>query len=431
MTTIIDLAVLPFLVVLAGFFAVAETSLFSLRPWRLDRIVREHPQAGETIVRLLAEPMRLLVTLVVGAELSSIAFGNLIAMIRRDSFGDMGEIGVILAVALTSSILLLGGEIIPKALAASYPERTALTIAAPLAAVARALSPLSMPLAVLASRMPAASRSMEDEPLSEGDFRVMIEMGMKEGVLDAREIEMIGAVFRLGDTPVRAVMVPRTDISALPASASIAEALSHVRKARHSRVPIYERDLDHIVGVLYAKDLLAAMDPAASADSIRALLRPPFFVPESMRGRHLVREFQARRLHLAVVVDEYGGTQGIVSLEDLLEEIVGDFADDFDRPLIEHRRMRRGVDWARGSMPFTEFKRKLRARARGGPYDTLGGYVLKLLGRVPVDGDRVSDGQFVFTVLRMRSRRILELAIERSEPGEKKGPESPPGPDTA
>jgi len=428
MITFIELALLPLLVLLAGFFAVAETSLFSLRPWRLDRIVREQPRVGGAIVRLLGEPMKLLVTLVVGAELSSIAFGNLIAMIRRDSFGDLGETGVVLAIALTSSILLLGAEIIPKALAASYPERAAMRIATPLAAIARVLSPLSRSLAALASIVPAASRLAEHAPLSEGDFRVMIEMGMKEGVLDAREIEMIGAVFRLGDTPVRAVMVPRTDVSALPASATLAEALAHVRKARHSRVPVYERDLDHIAGVLYAKDLLAAMDPARSTESIRALVRPAFFVPESMRGRHLVREFQSRRLHLAVVVDEYGGTQGIVSLEDLLEEIVGDFADDFDRPLVEHRRMRRGVDWARGSMPFTEFKRKLRARARGGPYDTLGGYVLKLLGRVPVEGDRVSDGQFVFTVLRMQSRRILELAIGRSEAEKQKGPENPPGP---
>jgi magnesium and cobalt transporter len=146
-----------------------------------------------------------------------------------------------------------------------------------------------------------------------------------------------------------------------------------------------------------------------------------------MRGRQLIREFQRKRLHLAVVVDEYGGTSGIVSLEDLLEEIVGDIDDDFDRPLLLHRQVRRGVDWVRGSFAFSEFKRKFRARARSGPYDTIGGYVLKLLGRVPSEGDRVSDGQFVYTVLRLERRRLLELMVERMEPEEKKGPRFPPG----
>jgi len=428
MKILLEVLLLPILLMTLAFFAISETSLFSLRPWRLERLGRDHPRSGRLIAELLADPLRLLVTLVIGAELSSIAAGNLTAMIRRDYFESMGDLGVIGALAATSALLLLIGEITPKSLAASNPEWSAALIARPLSIAARIMAPISRPLAALAFRFPRGARSRESEILTEADFRLMVEMGMREGELDRREVEMIGAVFRLGDLPVRALMVPRTDVSALPASATVAEALAHIRARRHSRVPLFERDLDHITGVVYAKDLLGEAGATGGKGEVRALARPAFFVPETMRGRQLIREFQAKRLHLAVVVDEYGGTSGIISLEDLLEEIVGDIADDFDRPLLLHRQVRRGVDWVRGSLSFSEFKRKFKARARSGPYHTIGGYALKLLGHIPAEGDRVSDGQFVYTVLRMERRRILEMMMERIDQDEKKGPGLPPGP---
>jgi len=428
MKILLELLLLPPLLVTVAFFAISETSLFSLRPWRLDRLDRSHPRSRHLIVRLLADPLRLLVTLVIGAELSSIAVGNITAMIRRDYFEGQGEKGVVGALVVTSALLLLIGEITPKALAARFPERSAALVARPLSMAFRILAPISRPLAALAFRFQRVTPSRENEALTESEFRLMVDVGMQEGELDRREVEMIGAVFRLGDLPVRAVMVPRTDVSALPASSSVAEALAHIRARRHSRVPLFERDLDHITGILYAKDLLGLTTAAEVNRVVRDLARPPFFVPETMRGRQLIREFQAKRLHLAVVVDEYGGTSGIVSLEDLLEEIVGDIADDFDRPLLLHRQIRRGVDWVRGSFSFAEFKRKFKVRARGGHYDTVGGYVLKLLGRVPSEGERISDGQFVYTVLRMERLRLLEIMVERTEQQEKKGPGSSPGP---
>jgi putative hemolysin len=423
----LELVLLPLLFMVVAFFAISETALFSLRPWRLERLGLHRPEASRLIARLLADPLRLLVTFVIGAELSSIAAGNIMAMLRRDHFGGLGEAGVIAALAATTALLLLVGEITPKSVGASYPEWSAALIARPLTLAVRILAPISRPLAALASGFSGTARHRGNETLTETDFRFMVEMGMQEGELDRKEVEMIGAIFRLGDLPVRSVMVPRPDVSALPASSSVAEALAHIQARRHSRVPLFERDLDHITGVLYAKDLLGMTASGGDVKTIRDLARPAFFVPEAMRGRQLIREFQQKRLHLAVVVDEYGGTSGIVSLEDLLEEIVGDIDDDFDRPLLLHRQVRRGVDWVRGSFAFSEFKRKFRARARAGPYDTIGGYVLKLLGRVPSEGDRVSDGQFVYTVLRLERRRLLELMVERMEPEEKKGPGFPPG----
>jgi CBS domain containing-hemolysin-like protein len=251
---------------------------------------------------------------------------------------------------------------------------------------------------------------------------MLIEMGASEGVLDRREMDMIGSVFRLGELPVRAVMVPRTDIMALPATATVAEALTHIREVRHSRVPLFEGNLDRIVGILYAKDLIGLDDQQAGSRPALDFARPAHFVPEMTRAGKLIQEFQARRLHLAVVVDEYGGTSGLVSLEDLLEEIVGDIEDDYDRPIVMHRSVRKGLDWARGSLPFIDFKRRFRARARAGDYDTLAGYVLMLFGRVPAEGERVSDGQYAYTVLRVIRRRIVDLMVERQPaPGKTAG----------
>jgi putative hemolysin len=412
----IELLAMAALLLLLAFFSASETSLFSLRPWRAEKLMREQPARGSALLRLLEDPLRLLVTLVVGSELVSIAAGNLSALIRREWLAGLGEYGVALALVLTSAVFVLFGEITPKALAAGYPEWAASRVARPLALAVRALAPLTSPLVALASRLPAGPAREPSAPITEADFRLLVEMGMHEGVLERREVEMIGAVFRMGDLPVRAVMVPRTDILALPASATVEEALAHIRRHRHSRIPLYDGDLDQIAGVLYAKDLLC-LEPGAPGREVRALARPAHFVPEMMRARLLIREFQRLRLHMAVVVDEYGGTSGLVSLEDLLEEIVGDITDDYDRPMVVHRPVRKGLDWVAGSLPFAEFKRRFRARARAGDYDTLAGYVLKLFGRLPAEGERVSDGQFAYAVARIGRRRILELMVERIPPG--------------
>jgi putative hemolysin len=419
-TLLIDLGVLLGLIALLAFFSSSETSLFSLRPWRVERLVRDDPVRGAAIVKLIGNPLGLLVTLVVGAELVTIMGSNFTAVLRRQYLEDWAGWGIIVVLLGTSALFLLLGEISPKALAANYPEWLATRVARPLLLISRVLAPVARPLAWLASRLPSSGRGSEGQTLSEADFRMVVEAGLREGALNSREVEMIGAVFRIGDMPVRAVMVPRTDISALPATATLAEALNHIRRNRHSRVPIYEGDIDKIVGILYAKDLLGLPEDGQSTVKVRTLAREAFFVPEMMRGQKLIREFQARRMHLAVVVDEYGGTSGLVSLEDLLEEIVGEIADDYDRPVAMLRQVRSDLYWVQGALAFTEFKKQLRAKAKAGDYDTLGGYLLLLFGKVPRSGEAVSDKQFTYTVARMEKRRIIEVMIEPSGSGQEK-----------
>ena len=344
-------------------------------------------------------------------------------------------------VALTSVVIVLLCDLIPKSLAVAFPEAVALRLAGPVHWFLWIVRPIVWPLArltaLLTERRRRPTPAGSAAPLSEDDFRTLVEISRGDGVLTRSQTEMIEAAFRLGDLQVRQVMVPRPDIVAVPEAARLDEALALVYEHRHSRMPVYRGSLDEITGVLYAKDLLAHRFGLAAGEGVKDLARPAVFVPEVTRAGQLVRELQARRVHLAVVVDEYGGTAGVVTLEDLLEEMMGEFADEFERPIRLFRPLKqRGTFWVRASMPLPEFNRRVRGRIREKGVDTVGGYVLKLFGRVPAEGDTISDGQFTFTVRQMKRRRILVLHVtrrrEENDGGEaQEGPEErhgrPPG----
>lgn len=423
MSTISLLVLLGGLMALSAIISASETAYFSLRPWRVERLRRERSAQGGLIAESLRDPRVFVVSVIVGTELVNVAASNLVAILmRRHATGDLPQ-GLVMAAgaALTSAVIVLVCDLAPKFLGVAFPEAVALRTSRPLSLFFLMVRPLALPLARLTgalteTRRQRASARSGPTPLSEEDFRALVEISRTEGVLKPGQVEMIEAAFRLGDLHVRQLMVPRPDIIGLRENATREEALSLIRESRHSRIPLYREGLDEITGVLYAKDLLALRAGLLSADTLRDIARPPLFVPEVMRASRLINEFQARKVHIAIVVDEYGGTAGVVSLEDLLEEMMGEFSDEFDRPLRVFRRVRRGVFWVRASMPLPEFNRKVRARIKDPEVDTIGGYVLRLFGRVPAEGDSVSDDQFTFTVRRMRRRRILVLLVQRRGP---------------
>jgi putative hemolysin len=441
------LILLAFLLGLSAVISASETAFFTLRPWRVDRLRRERPGAGTLIAEALRDPRVFVVSIIVGTEMVNIASANVVAILERQLALVPAGRGVTLAagVVLTSGVLILVCDLIPKSLAVAFPDATALRLARPLSLFFRLVRPVASPLARLTSFLTERRRSGgraapgAPAPLSEEDFRTLVDISRRDGVLTQSQTEMIEAAFRLGDIQVRQVMVPRPDVIALPETASVDEALAVVREHRHSRMPVHRGSLDEITGVLYAKDLLARRFDLAKGDSVKALARPAVFVPEVTRARQLIRELQSRHVHLAIVVDEYGGTAGVVTLEDLLEEMMGEFADEFEAPVRVFRPLKqRGTFWVRASMPLTEFNRRVRGRLKEPEVDTVGGYVLKLFGRVPAEGDTVSDNQFAFLVKHMKRRRILVLHVTRrkqdseADDGRRDGPEGrqspPPGP---
>ncbi len=281
---------------------------------------------------MLAQPNELLVTLLVGITVVNIGASALAAAIAEQLFGGMG-----LPIAIGAMVFLLTvfGEVLPMTLAVEHPLRFASWVNRPVAWLSVLLKPIRVGLGAFTAvtlRLVGSERQTGQPEISEEELRTLVDVGAREGVVDRTEREMIHKVFELEDTLVREVMVPRPDMFCLDVSMPPEEILPRLREQLHSRVPVFEETIDQIVGVLYTKDLLPHLDGLPPTFELRAHLHPPYFVPESKRADALLREFQAKKLHLAIVVDEYGGTAGLVTLEDLLEELVGR----------DPRRVRRG-----------------------------------------------------------------------------------------
>jgi putative hemolysin len=257
----------------------------------------------------------------------------------------------------------------------------------------------------------------EQPELSEEELRTLVDVGASEGVVERGEREMIHKVFELEDTPVRSVMVPRTDMFCLDVETPVADILPALRENLHSRVPVYEGSIDVIVGVLYTKDLLPYVGTGLPPSfDVRAHLHPPYFVPESKRADALLQEFQAKRLHIAIVVDEYGGTAGLVSLEDLLEELVGEIADEYDEPERLIQRVDETTYRVAGKLPIDDLNAAAGLSIPSEGYETVGGWVLDLFGRVPRKSERVETLEVVVTVEKIERTRIVEVLIALRKP---------------
>lgn len=293
---------------------------------------------------------------------------------------------------------------------------------APTLAIAGALTLMLLrwltgPLRYLALRLGPRMEGRAVPVINEAELRTLVDAGEEGGAIEATEKEMIVSIFELHDTVVGEIMVPRPDMVAIPVTASLSEALNVILQAGYSRIPVYEGTIDHIVGVLYAKDLLRLMRDGIQEASLKELLRPPYFVPEGKRIVDLLREMQQRKVHMAIVVDEYGGVAGLVTIEDILEEIVGEIQDEFDRseeplvlPIGEHMYL---FD---GRVDLDEVRELLGVTLSAEGADTLAGYVYERLGRIPTAGETFQEEGLEFRVEEVLGRRIRKIRVRRLEP---------------
>jgi putative hemolysin len=295
-----------------------------------------------------------------------------------------------------------------------YPERVLAAVGRPVSWLGWALTPVRAllgGLTALTVRLVGHERASQPE-LTEEELRTLVDVGASEGIVEREEREMIHKVFELEDTLVREVMVPRTDMFCLDVETPRAEILPALRENLHSRVPVYEGSIDVIVGILYTKDLLPYVASGLPADfELPAHLHPPYFVPESKRADALLQEFQAKKLHLAIVVDEYGGTAGLVALEDLLEELVGEIADEFDEPERLIQRLDASTFRVSGKLPVEDLNAATGLSISNEAYDTVGGWVLDLFGRVPRRSERRETPELVVTVEKVERTRVVEVLI--------------------
>jgi putative hemolysin len=403
------------LIVLMGcysFFASAETSLFSLSPLARLKLKDKYPQAGERIDRLLARPQRLLTSIIIGNEVAVIIATVLATSISLSTWGDQGKW---VAMGIMAPALLLFGEIIPKSLALRHPERWARCIAPPLAVILPLFTPFRVVLVNLSKAM-MSLMGIKPKPqvhlVQEEEFIRMVEDSHKGGLIAPIEKDLIVNLMSLGETTVVQVMVPRPDVFCLPLDMKLGDFIKAVKQAKFSRVPVYGENLEDIMGILHAKDLLSlSPEQPCEQSCLKKLLRPPHYVPENKRAFDLLGELQAKKIRVALVVDEYGSLTGLVSVEDILVELFGEFEEEFEEADKLLEQLAPGVYLIKGWMPLIGLNETLNLSLPLDEFDTLGGFVFNLFGELPHEGDSIAYEGLKFEVVHMKGTRILEILL--------------------
>jgi putative hemolysin len=436
-----QILVLVVLTLLEGFFVAAEIALVSVRRSRVDQLVDEGSSGARRVRHLLDDPGRFLAVSQIGLTFIGFFASAYAAVSLADGLRDVlvsagmaadtaTGTALVVVTILLALFTIVFAELVPKTLALAHPERWALALSRPIDFLARVLSPIISLLTGITrwvARILGVQLNQEASITAE-ELRLIVERGGEQGVLEAEEEQMINAVIELGDRRVHEVMVPRVSIAGLSVDATFEEAIDVVIADGHSRIPVYEDSIDAIVGILYAKDLLPYLKPDAGVrPALRTLLRAPVLVPESLTVDDLLHEFQRRKVHIAIVLDEYGGTAGLVTIEDLLEEIVGEIQDEYDveEPIVvklsdNEARVdgRADVDEV---LELFDLDLELEDQEE---YDTIGGLVYHRVGGVPSPGDRVELPGLTLTVESTDGRRVGKVLVARQieeSPGEADG----------
>ena len=400
------------LLYLSGLFSGSETAYFSLSRLDLSELDEK-----SRVSRLMRKPDRLLVTILLGNTLVNVAAGALgaiAALWLARTRGYSEGLTIALEVGVITFIILVLGEVAPKMYAMQRNRAFARSSAPLLSAIMNVFRPIVAVIERVFLTADGASGSADARPfVTAEELQTIVAISEQRGTLEEDERDMIDSVMEFGDTVVRELMVPRVDMTCLEDTTTLGEAIGQVKDLGFSRLPVYEGDIDHIVGVLYAKDLLK-LDPESDRDRpIRDVVRAPTFMPESKKAGDLLRELQRRRIHIAIAVDEYGGTAGLVTLEDLIEEIVGEIRDEYDKeePLLQVLDKKTLI--ADGVVRLDDLAEELGVAVDGEDVDTLGGYLMDAFGRIPSEGEKVERDGFEFTVEGMEEQRITSVRIVR------------------
>lgn len=411
----IYIPIIIFCFLCSAFFSGSETALFSLGRWRLIRLREEGHPKYSLIDSLLARPRRLLISIIIGNDISNVVASALTTPLAVKHFGASGRW---VAIIIMTSILMILCEVTPKALAISYPISISSFVAKPISLFIKWIAPLrwlaqsTVDFILGAVGLPQKKKA---KFLMEKDFLRLVEYGHRAGVIERLERDFIKRVLDFAEIKVATIMTPRPDIVALPLDTKLSVAIEKIKKKGLSRVPVYEIDINQPIGILHAKDLVdikVKLVEGTIAD-IRHRLKPVYYVPETKSVRDLFQNFQTRHIHLAIAVDEYGDLAGLVTMEDILEELFGEIYDEYDQrrePFVEKEK---GVYWVSPRMPIEDFNEIMGARIPPGEVETIGGFVLDLFGELPKEGSSATYNDLHFTVAKLKGARILQLRVER------------------
>lgn len=428
-----ELLLILFLILINAFFAASEIAVLSANKVKLGHLADGGNKKAMLILKLSEEPSRFLATIQVGITLAgflasasaavsiSEAFAVLLKKIPLAFISNAShQIAVIVVTILLSFITLIFGELLPKRLALKHSESMALFAAKPIKSIAVIMKPFVKILTSTTNffvRLFDSDAEITEEKVTEEEIRMMIDVGEENGVLNETEKEMIDGIFEFDNTLAREVMTPRTDAFMIEVSTPMEKLITEVLEEGYSRIPVYEEDTDNIIGVLYIKDLFAQIYKNDwSKISLKELLRAPYFVPETKNTDILFRELQKSKNHMALLIDEYGGFSGIVTMEDLIEEVMGNIFDEYDEDYEKDEYIQKMDDntyLVNGLVGIDEINEKLHTKIPDENCDTIGGFVVDLIGNIPEeDSEHVVEYEnLVFKIEKVNEKRIEFLKI--------------------
>jgi putative hemolysin len=423
-----DLFVIVIFILLSAFFAAAEIAVISMRRTRIQELIEQKNRRARAIKELLDDPDKFFAIVQIGMTVFPAAASALSGVIAVKYlkpalevfpfFSTSAEsVAIGIVVVLVSYFTLVIGELAPKSLGLRYAETIALLSAR---ALKWLLKISSLFISFLSGSTNLVLRPFKDKTsfiesrISEEEFKLMLEEGRKSGVIDKTEHELIDKIFEFTETRAKEVMVPRTDVVAIDINSPQAKLIKVVTEEGFSRLPVYSETIDNIVGIIYAKDLITLLEHR-DLIVLQDIIRPAYFVPETKKISQLLREFQQHKIHLAIVIDEFGGMEGIITMEDILEEIVGEIHDEYDEILKEVESSADGSFLVSARVLIKEFNEKFGCDIpEDSDYETLGGFLQKLTGHIPDLNETICHKDLTFTVVAKGQRRIRQLKVRKN-----------------
>lgn len=412
----LELVLMGIFIVLSAFFSASESALMSVSKVKIRHAMQEGDERARTVDLLLKNPSKLLTTILVGNNVVNIAGSALATTLALHLWGAQGPL---ISTVVMTFVVLIFGEIAPKTFATQNAEKIAYFSSPYLVFLSVVIKPLIKILVRITNvivKIAGGDPNQERPFVTEDEIIRFVNVGEEEGVIEEGEKEMIHSIFEFDDTVVREIMVPRIDIVSVEVDTPLSEVVNVVIKHGHSRIPVYSETIDNIVGILYAKDLLQFIHTDFGNLTIEQLMRRAYYVPESKKVNQLLSEFRNEKVHMAILLDEYGGTAGIVTIEDLIEEIVGDIQDEYDVEDVDYSFISNTELVVDAGMPIDEFNDLLNVSLPEEDYDTVGGVVLSILGHVPISGEQLEHDNLVFTIQQMAGHRILKIHVTLPNP---------------
>jgi CBS domain containing-hemolysin-like protein len=400
---------------LSAFFSGSEVALISITRAKVRTLVNEGRKGAERLAAVKDAPNHFLITILIGNNIVNVAAASIATAITISIFGD---IGVGIATFVVVILLLFFGEIGPKMYATRHTDKMAIAVSAPILVLSRIFSPLVVLIEKVTARLGV---SVTEPAVTEEEIREWIEVGKEEGTIEQEEREMLYSVLEFGDTIAREIMTPRVDVALVEDTNSPESALRLFNETGFSRIPVFREQVDNIIGVLNVKDVFSALMSGNKNIPIKDVMYDPFFVPETKKIDDLLKELQVRKVQMAVVLDEYSSFVGIVTVEDILEELVGDILDEFDKEEPEIQKVSEGIYVVDATVWVEDLNDELDiSLPMHESYETIGGLLIDRLGHIPHPGESVyiQESHVTLVVLQMLSRRIVKVKMIMHRAGE-------------